>query len=240
MRKLDKRISILLYELAVFISSAFLVIWMPKFSIALAICCCFTLVSWTVYLYGVLTLTDAKKKNFVYLIPIARISRLYALIATVVSVIFLLFYPDVRIIAVVHSILLFAVITRLSLINVARDYAGTVQSATKQKVTYQKNLLIQIERISSSVQILKGEFSEDIMTKVDQIKDLIRYGDPMSHDSLQLLEQQIISNVDQLQEKIDCKGIDEEDNTAELLALTVVIKKQLEERNDRIKSLKRA
>ena len=220
-------------------SSIFLVAWMPKFSMALAVSCCFTLVSWTVCLYGTLALADVKKKNLVYLIPTARVSRLYAIIATLVSVIFFCVYPKALVIALVHSILLFAVIARLSSIQIARSHAGVVQDITNRKVGYQRYLRIQVEKIRSSVQPIKGEFRDDILTEVDQIYDLVRYGDPMSHDKLQILEQQIISNLDQLQKKVDLEGIDGEDHTAEWLALTVAIKKQLEERNESIKLLKR-
>ena len=69
MRRISKRAAFWLYVMAVLLLSVCLVIIMPKFGPALVLCYGFTVLSWTVCLYGQLALSDASQKDFIYRIP---------------------------------------------------------------------------------------------------------------------------------------------------------------------------
>ena len=92
MRRISKRAAFWLYVMAVLLLSVCLVIIMPKFGPALVLCYGFTVLSWTVCLYGQLALSDASQKDFIYRIPTARISWIYALLATMAAVLLYFFF----------------------------------------------------------------------------------------------------------------------------------------------------
>ena len=73
---------------------------------------------------------------------------------------------------------------------------------------------------------------------MDQIADLVRYGDPVSDERLWTLEQQIAGQIRQLRKRVETEGLDGEDHTAEILVLTSVIKQQLLERDQQIRLMK--
>ena len=238
MRRISKRAAFWLYVMAVLLLSVCLVIIMPKFGPALVLCYGFTVLSWTVCLYGQLALSDVSQKDFIYRIPTARISWIYALLATMAAVLLYFFFRVRAVIVLVQGILLVLTVGRLGAVRLGSHHGQAVEVKTERRVGFQREMRAQISTIQSLVFRISGECKEDIEEELDQIADLVRYGDPVSDDRLRTLEQQIAGQIRQLRKRVETEGLDGEDHTAEILVLTSVIKQQLLERDQQIRLMK--
>ena len=123
---------------------------------------------------------------------------------------------------IINSALAAFVIITLILTNMAVKEIEKVEEKTAEKVFYIKNLKTDIE-------LLESENSE-VLSKLKDLKDTVRFSDPMSHSQLTPLENKITNKFNILKENID--------NPSIALTLCDEMQKLLAERNKKCRLLK--
>ena len=158
-----------------------------------------------------------------YRIPVLNVCNWYIGLQVVAFLLLKLFPNIPSWIAIVINVLIIAAsIIGFITLESAAEYVASVDDKVKPKVTYIKNLQVEIELISS------GTADVQLKKKLDELAEKIRFSDPMSDSSLYSLEQQIAENINVM------KRSNEE--TKETLAEETI--RLLEERSKKCKLLK--
>ena len=123
---------------------------------------------------------------------------------------------------IINSALAAFVIITLILTNMAVKEIEKVEEKTAEKVFYIKNLKTDIELIETE--------NSEVSAKLKDLKDTVRFSDPMSHSQLTPLENKITNKFNILKENID--------NPSIALTLCDEMQKLLAERNKKCKLLK--
>lgn len=124
----------------------------------------------------------------------------------------------------IHCVLLFIFVIRIIMLKTGATYIEERGEQTKSKVTFLKSLQVEMDLLTSQ------STDNQIKTKLSSLSDKIRFSDPMSADSLQPLEQKIMSKI------IELKDITNDQSKSILLIDEVTA--LLDERNKKCKLLK--
>lgn len=166
------------------------------------------------------------KKIFLGL-PIDALSSIYLFIQIILSLV-IAFAPSFNIkIAAVLSILLLAVYLILLIITfMTKEVIEKVEDKVASKTSFIKALVVEVEIIENNTEdsILKK--------KLRELEDTIKYSDPMSHESLGILENKIESKVVELSDLI----LDHQHDDASMMIDTIT--GLFIERNKKTKALK--
>lgn len=154
-------------------------------------------------------------------IPIAHLGTVYLIVQLVALLVFL-FIPTLPIWGAVIACVAIAVISALCMIaaDVGRDEIDHIDAAVQEKVFY-------IRELQSEVELL-AEKESDSATKTVllQLAEKIRFSDPMSNESLAVLENNIFAKIAQLK------------TTTSKLEIITELNSLLDERNKKCKILK--
>lgn len=114
---------------------------------------------------------------------------------------------------------------RLIGVNAGKDYIRTQENKVSEKTAQIADWLEKAETVQRTAVL-----SSDAQTAVRKLKEAIRYSDPMSNDSVTLIDESISAKMVELQAKTD--------NTSMIIADCEAICNELKHRNNVLKSTK--
>lgn len=153
-------------------------------------------------------------------LPIIYIASIYVI--TQIILFYVLMVLDIPFIA---SLIIYIILLGFNLVLLISTEAGIkVNEKLEDKILEKKNYLKDIE-IDLELLVKKEKLENN--KKLLNLIEMIKYSDPMSHDSLVLLEEEIKSKVEEL------KSVKDKDNLIEEIELL------LEKRNKKVKVLKK-
>lgn len=160
--------------------------------------------------------------TFLGLSPLS-VSWIYFLIQTTLSIFQMLKFDFSYLGAIIgNSVLAGFTIIILILSNMAINKIKEIDEEINEKVFYVKNLKTEIELLETE--------NNGILEKIKDLKETVRFSDPMSHSQLVSLETKIMNKFNALKENID--------NSSMALILCDEIQKLLYERNKKCMLLK--
>ena len=131
-------------------------------------------------------------------IPLASFSIYYLCAALIVGAVFMIFQKAGFVLALVIQVLLLAAFLIIAIIPLlARDTVQAVGENVKRNVTNLKSVLVDIEMLASSC--AEPELKQALM----KLADTVKYSDPMSNESVELIEQRIMRKISELRVSMD-------------------------------------
>lgn len=153
----------------------------------------------------------------------------YIITATLLSGVFIIgenFVPNFKlspIVLIIGHVLVFAFFfVMLMLMHTGKEYVEEVD----KKIAVKRQF---IKELTNDLMSMKENTPDTVKKDVQTVIDAVRYSDPMSHESLTMLENDIQDNVIRLGQQTDPEQIS-------LLCATLV--RQLKDRNAKTKALK--
>ncbi len=177
------------------------------------------------YLFGWLGFRNSSAETKLFGISVAYVGYVYALIQLIVGFVFVLLQPVAWLCALTFSALLIVIIILTVIALVGTQYAET-PVPSEDKVFYIKSLQVQLEIIATKAE------NALVKQEVKKLVDAVKYSDPVSHPSLQPMEEKLREQVAELAEAVELK----EDAAAKGLVRDISI--LLTERNQTCKILK--
>jgi len=166
-------------------------------------------------------------KDIFFGIPMEELGSIYLIVQLILGFI-IIFVPNFNTtLAIVLNIIVLAVFFVVLISSfIAKDVIVKVDEKVQQKTFYIKSLL-------SDVEIINSKTEDPVLRKsLKSLEDTIKYSDPMSHDSLNTIENKIELKVSQL------GGIIENGKAEDSKALINEIELLFVERNKKCKVLK--
>ena len=131
-------------------------------------------------------------------IPLASFSIYYLCAALIVGAVFMIFQKAGFVLALVIQVLLLAAFLIIAIISLlARDTVQAVGENVKRNVTNLKSVLVDIEMLAFSC--AEPELKQALM----KLADTVKYSDPMSNESVELIEQRIMRKISELRVSMD-------------------------------------
>ena len=124
----------------------------------------------------------------------------------------------------IHCALLLIFVIRIIMLKTGATYIETRGEQTKSKVTFLKSMQIDIDLLTSQ------STDVQIKTKLSSLADKVRFSDPMSTESLQPLEQRLVSKVTELKDVVK--------DQQKTIALINEVELMLDERNKKCRLMK--
>ena len=125
------------------------------------------------------------------------------------------------------ALILNSVLTAIYLIVILSVHSGTKVIEQKEKQTQDK--VLSYKSLKTKLDLVETNDSI-IEKKIEELSEMIQFGDPISHSSLHSLENEIANNLDLL-----CEAIENGENADQLFS---IVKRQLKERDIKCKELK--
>lgn len=123
-----------------------------------------------------------------------------------------------------HCVLLLIFVIRIVMLKTGATYIDSRGEQTRSKVTFVKSLQVEIDLLTSKTT------DTQIKIKLSSLADKVRFSDPMSADSIQPLEQRLMSKINELK--------DISNDQSKSITLIDEVTNLLDERNLRCKLLK--
>ena len=189
--------------------------WAGYISITLAI-----IIS-TIVLYTIFDKKDLKSRF--YGVPLIYVLRTYVSLQLILGITQMA-VPEFnyKYAIVVNAVVLVFSIIGLIGLTVGKEEIERVDDKVKQKVIYIREIHAKVESV------IDHTTNNEVLEKLNELKDLIRYSDPMSNENVETIEASILEQVTFLQE------IKDEEKIKRIEDIT----KQLNERNRIIKVYK--
>ena len=125
------------------------------------------------------------------------------------------------------ALILNSVLTSVYLIVILSVHSGT--KVIEQKEEQTQNKVLNFRGLKTKLDLVETNNST-AQKQIEELSEMIQFGDPMSHSSLRSLENEIANNLDLL-----CEAIENGENTDQLFS---IVKRQLKERDIKCKQLK--
>lgn len=93
---------------------------------------------------------------------------------------------------IINIVILILSIIGLISLTVATNEIDRIDDKVKNKIFYIQNILVLLENLMDEVA------NEDVLEKLESLKDLIKYSDSISNDNVELLESRILENITKL------------------------------------------
>lgn len=133
---------------------------------------------------------DLQIKDLFLGMPIVHTSIMYLLIQSILGFIFIMIPNLNGIVAIIIQMVALGIELTLLISGVfAKNNIKHVEGTIEKKVDYINNVKVDIEIAMSRIK------DEIVLEKMKELKEIIEYSDPMSHDSLATLEKEISDNV---------------------------------------------
>ena len=175
-----------------------------------------TQVFWSAYLFTVLAfLVQAVVFAMVYKrnvtvndvffsLPLVKISVKYLVLQVALGAIFMILENiSVRIVNIAQIIVLAVYLMLAIAALVAKNNIESIEEKTKERILFIKLLENDIVALQDRVN------NPAIQTRLADLREIIKYSDPMSHPSLALLEQKVSNKIAQLSEASNNEMFDE-------------------------------
>ena len=158
--------------------------------------------------------------------PLAWVAWEYFFLQLIIGL-FEVYYPTNYRMSLILNVFIFGInIISLSIVSTEKKEIERVEQKVTEKVFFVKSIQEELESIKDDIK------SENILNELQNLLDVVKYSDPMSHSKLSDIESQIEVKIANLKECIQ-KG-----NTNETLILINQIEKLFTERNRKIKLYK--
>lgn len=133
---------------------------------------------------------DLQIKDLFLGMPIVHTSIMYLLIQSILGFIFIMIPNLNGIVAIIIQMVVLGIELTLLISGVfAKNNIKHVEGTIEKKVDYINNVKVDIEIAMSRIK------DKIVLEKMKELKEIIEYSDPMSHDSLATLEKEISDNV---------------------------------------------
>lgn len=181
---------------------------------------------------GILIFLWGRVKNYAdrfLSIPLIKTGVLYLVLHLISFVCFVAFYPETSplyIPILVNVVLLAIFLVRFIAVDASRQEIARIDKKLQSKVSYIKELQIDVEMVMQRVD--DGEAKK----KLKKLSEMIKYSNPMSNESLSLIESKIATKSAELSALANGNQIDK------LEELCEGIEQLLDERNRKCKLLK--
>lgn len=143
---------------------------------------------------------DLQIKDLFLGMPIVHTSIMYLLIQSILGFIFIMIPNLNGIVAIIIQMVVLGIELTLLISGVfAKNNIKHVEGTIEKKVDYINNVKVDIEIAMSRIK------DKIVLEKMKELKEIIEYSDPMSHDSLATLEKEISDNVSSIKNFIASK-----------------------------------
>ena len=162
-----------------------------------------------------------------YRIPILLMGFVYLALQVIVGSIFM-GLPEIKVTwAIVVQVILLAMFALVAIAaSIGNNLIGKADTHVDDKVMF-------IRLLESDVAAMRDKVTDsDTISRLEELQELIRYSDPMSSESLALVEQKIVDMTAQLSDAVD------QNNQQNTFALISQIKLLLADRNRKCMILK--
>lgn len=169
---------------------------------------------------------NAEIKDIFFGLPLSGISLIYLGIQLVLGIVLMIISFSVTVANVLQSIVLAGYLILAISAIIGRNTVEAIDAKTKEKVFF-------IRSLESNILSLKDRVADStFQKKLNDLSEIIKYSDPMSHESLAVVEQKIEAKAAILDEKI------QSNNIAGAIELCCEIEVLMADRNRKCKLLK--
>ena len=174
--------------------------------------------------------------NFIY----STISLYYlALTILFVSIFGVLITIEPRFYLSIHVFLFVATVVTVIFSIIGKKSIDSLDKKTKTHVNYIRSLIVEIDSIKRNANDLPVDIKDNVLEKLSKVHDLIRFSDPISHESIRDIEKNIEEEVDALSKQVKILLQNNGNNLEIFNTTTISIEKLVNERNDKLLYLKK-
>ncbi len=175
----------------------------------------------SIILYFIFDKKDMKSRF--YGVPLIYVLRSYAILQFVIGIVQMALPSFNYKYAIIVNAIIFAFsIIGLIGLTAGKDEIERIDEKVKEKVLYLREIEVSIAGIIDNTE------NKEVKTELTNLKDLVRYSDPMSNEKVEKIEKEILANVNLL------KSLKDEDKLIKIIELT----KLVNERNRLVKIYK--